>query len=143
MQALKAKADELLTSIPFRSTHELAQPLYEALLKRADNGTQTAPEDSSNSPDTLALDEPGASFPGLNRSATLDDPPAPAPEKTNQEGGGSDVNVGIVVGPIAAVLVLVLLGVLTAVFVRRHRAKQRKRKAMAGKGQDEVRPEAV
>lgn len=101
--------DSLLTSIPFQSTHELAQPLYEALRKPI-NGSQPPPE---HSPAQAAQGE-GSQGLVPTGTASPEPTPTPMPETMDREGGGGDgdVNVGVVVAPIVAAMVLVLVGVL-------------------------------
>jgi hypothetical protein len=111
-----------MTSLPFRTNHPLAQQVF----KR-----QLVPE------------------PGQAPQPAVGDAPAPAPlsstsvveqAETGDDDGG--VNVGVVVGPIAAGVALVLAGVLAAVFVKRQRAKKRRRQALAAGDAPEVRSSA-
>lgn len=107
----------LMSSLPLRSTHPLAEPMYKRLQvpmpgKETDTGTA---DPMSGAPAAARLGE----------EPSTDELLPPTPPKENK------VNVGVVVGPIVAAAVLVLVGVLAAVFVRRHRRKQRIRKEVA------------
>ena len=130
---LAQRSAALQSSIPFRSNHPLAQPMFEAQRvpfpgetpavapgadQGGDSGQAAAPTTDKSLPENIVSSEDGNSPPGI---------------ALQQEGGGDgDVNVGLIVGPIVAAVVLVGLGVLAAVFVRRRRAKQRRRSAADG-----------
>jgi hypothetical protein len=102
---LLQKVKHLHSSLPFRSKHKLAQQVYEKQL--------------------VPLPAPSQDIQVSKAPA-----PAPAPAPTARRDRRlprqhhSSVNVGYVVGPIAAATLLVLVGVAVAVFVRRQRKRR-------------------
>lgn len=115
----------LMSSIPFRSTHELAEDMFKKQMEPFPGEAEAPAPATTTSRGEIDFGPPTQD---TNTDSTV-------PPVKKEEAG---VNVGLVVGPLAAVAVLVLVGVLAAVFVRRHRTKQRKRKAMAAGSSHQV-----
>jgi hypothetical protein len=107
---LLQKVKHLHSSLPFRSKHKLAQQVYEK---------QLVPLPASSQDSQVSTAPAPAAAPAPARTARRD---RRLPREEH-----SSVNVGYVVGPIAAATLLVLVGVAVAVLVRRQRAKRRLR----------------
>lgn len=121
IEALKGYSEALMASIPFKSNHILAQPMYEAL-----GGGGTAP---GPAPEFERTDDSNSNLNSSLPSLFSEEAQEPIVKFLPKDDGGSDVNTVLVVGMITASAVLVIVGVLVGVvatvFVRRQRAKQR------------------
>jgi hypothetical protein len=115
---LLQKVKHIHSSIPFRSKHELAQQVYEKQIEPLPAPAPVQDIQVSKAP-AAAASSSAAPAPTARRDRR------PPREEL------SSVNVGYVVGPIAAATLLVLGVVAVAVFVRRQRAKSRSRWAKA------------
>ena len=140
---LQQRSAALLSSIPFRSNHRLAEPMYEAQLVPfpGEGSAANSTAGEAQAPGQGVQDDGQAAAPTTDRSFGED--PDGSTRASNEDGDvtplqqeddDGDVNVGLVVGPIVAAVVVVLLGVLAAVFIQKRRAKQRKHAAIAGAG---------
>ena len=145
VEDLQQRSAALMSTIPFRSDHRLAEPMFQAQLVPfpGEDSAGNSTGDEAQAPGQDVQDDGQAAAPttrsfggdldGRDIASNEDGDVTPGTDLL-QEGGDSDVNVGLVVGPVAAAVVVVILGVLAAVFVQKRRAKQRKHTAMAGAG---------